>query len=101
MPAYWIARGRINDPVEYKKYTDQVPQILKDHGGKILARGGKFKVMEGSDRYSRFVVIEFATMAQAIACYESPAYQEASAFRKRNGAGEVEIVVVEAAEPPA
>lgn len=101
MPAYWVARGRINDPVEYKKYTDQVPKILKDHGGKVLARGGKFQVMEGTDRFSRFVVIEFPTLAQAVACFESPAYQGASAFRKRNGAGEVEIVVVEAAEPPA
>ncbi len=101
MPAYWVARGRINDPIEYKKYTDQVPKILKDHGGKILARGGKFQVMEGTDRFARFVVIEFATMAQAVACHESPAYQEASAFRKRNGAGEVEIVIVEGAAPAA
>ncbi|MEK7231457.1 MAG: hypothetical protein AAB115_05485 [Pseudomonadota bacterium] len=23
MPAYWIARSKINDPVEYKKYTDR------------------------------------------------------------------------------
>ena len=25
MPAYWVARSKINDPVEYKKYTDLVP----------------------------------------------------------------------------
>jgi hypothetical protein len=24
MPAYWVARSKINDPVEYKKYTDPV-----------------------------------------------------------------------------
>ena len=24
MPAYWVARAKINDPVEYKKYTDLV-----------------------------------------------------------------------------
>src|SRR5436190_1358101 len=24
MPAYWVARSKINDPVEYKKYTDLV-----------------------------------------------------------------------------
>ena len=27
MPAYWIARSRINDPVAYKRYTDQIPAI--------------------------------------------------------------------------
>ena len=95
MPAYWIARARINDPLEYKKYADQVPQIVKDHGGKVHARGGKFKVMEGTDRFSRFVVIEFPTLEQAAACYESPAYQSAAAFRQRNGVGEVELAIVE------
>ena len=28
MPAYWVARSKINDPAEYKKYTDLVPAIL-------------------------------------------------------------------------
>jgi uncharacterized protein (DUF1330 family) len=39
MPAYWVARSRINDPVEYKKYTDRVPAIIAKFGGKVLARG--------------------------------------------------------------
>ena len=41
MPAYWIARAKINDPVEYKKYTDLVPAIIAKYGGKVLARGGE------------------------------------------------------------
>lgn len=101
MPAYWIARGRINDPVEYKKYTDQVPKIIAGFGGKVLARGGKFRILEGSDHFSRFVVIEFPSVEQAIACHDSPAYQAASAYRKRNGVGEVEIVVVDSLQPSA
>ncbi len=96
MPAYWLARARIDDPVEYKKYAEQVPKIIADHGGKILARGGKFKVLEGTDRFSRFVVIEFATLEQAVACHDSPAYQAASKFRKQKGVGEVELAIVEA-----
>jgi uncharacterized protein (DUF1330 family) len=35
MPAYWVARSKINDPVEYKKYTDLVPAILAKYGGKV------------------------------------------------------------------
>jgi uncharacterized protein (DUF1330 family) len=96
MPAYWIARARINDPVEYKKYAEQVPKIIAEYGGKILARGGKFKVLEGTERFSRFVVIEFATLEQAQACHDSPAYQAASKYRKQNGVGEVELAIVEA-----
>jgi uncharacterized protein (DUF1330 family) len=61
MPAYWLARSKINDPVEYKKYTDQVPGIIAKYGGKVLARGGRFEIMEGPEKFQRFVVIEFPT----------------------------------------
>ena len=99
MPAYWIARSKIHDPVEYKKYTDQVPGILEKHGGKVLARGGKYELMEGPDKFERFVVIEFPTLEQGVACFRSTEYNEAAKFR-RGGAGEVETVVVEGFVPP-
>ena len=94
MPAYWVARSRIDDPVQYKKYTDLVPGIIARHGGKVLARGGKFRVMEGPDTFRRFVVIEFPTFEQAVACFESKEYQEAAAHRKAGG-GIVENVIVD------
>ena len=94
MPAYWVARARINDPVQYKRYTDGVPAIIARHGGKVLARGGRFQIMEGPDKFQRFVVIEFPTFDQAVACFNSPEYQAAAAHR-RGGAGEVENVIVE------
>ena len=94
MPAYWIARSKINDPVEYKKYTDRVPGIIARFGGKVLARGGRYQILEGPEKFQRFVVIEFPSLEQAVACQRSPEYQEASAFR-RGAAGEVELVIVE------
>jgi uncharacterized protein (DUF1330 family) len=94
MPAYWVARSRIDDPVQYKKYTDLVPAIIARHGGKVLARGGKFRIMEGPDTFRRFVVIEFPTFEQAVACFESKEYQAAAAFRKAGG-GIVENVIVD------
>ena len=99
MPAaYWLARCKIDDPVEYKKYTDLVPAIVAKYGGKVLARGGRFQVMEGTDRFHRFVVIEFPSLEQAVACHRSPEYQEAAAFRRAPGVGEDEQVIVEAAQ---
>jgi uncharacterized protein (DUF1330 family) len=94
MSAYWVARSRIIDPVAYKKYTDLVPAIIAKHGGKVLARGGRFQIMEGPDKFRRFVVIEFPTFEQGVACFNSPEYNEAAAFR-RSGAGEVETIMVD------
>ena len=98
MPAYWIARAKINDPVEYKKYTDLVPEIIEKHGGKVLARGGKYEIMEGPEHFHRFVVIEFPTLADGTACFKSDEYEAAAAFRRANGAGEVQTVVVESGD---
>src|SRR6185436_7111676 len=86
MPAYWVARSKINDPVEYKKYTDLVPGIIAKYGGKVLARGGRHQIMEGPDKFHRFVVIEFPTLEQGVDCFTSPEYNEAAKFRRACGA---------------
>ena len=97
MAAYWVARARIDDPVEYKKYTDLVPAIIKRHGGRVLARGGRYRIMEGPEDFHRFIVIEFPTLEAGVGCFESPEYRAAAAFR-RAGAGVVENVIVEGGE---
>ena len=98
MPAYWIARAKINNPVEYKRYTDLVPAIIEKYGGKVLARGGKYEIMEGPEHFHRFVVIEFPTLEDGTACFKSDEYNAAAAFRRANGAGEVQTVVVESGD---
>jgi len=98
MPAYWLARARVNDPVEYKKYTDRVPAILAKYGARVLTRGGRYQTLEGPEKFNRFVVIEFASLEQGVACFNSKESQEAAAFRRRNKAGENELVMVEAGE---
>jgi uncharacterized protein (DUF1330 family) len=100
MAAYWVARAKIIDPVQYKKYTDLVPAIVQRYGGTILARGGRYKINEGPSDFHRFVVIEFPTLEQGVACFESPEYQQAAAFR-RAGGGIVENVIVEGGDATA
>ena len=51
--------------------------------------------MEGPQKFQRYVVIAFPTFEQGVACFTSEEYNKAAAFR-RNGAGEVEGVIVEA-----
>jgi uncharacterized protein (DUF1330 family) len=94
MPAYWCARSKIFDAEAYKRYTDRVPEIMAEHHGKVLARGGRFQMLEGPKFFQRFVVIEFPSFDQAVACHDSAAYQAAATHRK-NGGGEVELVIVD------
>jgi uncharacterized protein (DUF1330 family) len=97
MAAYWISRCIINDPVAYKRYTDQVPGIIAKYNAKVLARGGKYQIMEGPETFHRFVVLEFPTMEAAVACFQSPEYAAAASHR-RHGGGIVENVIVEGGE---
>jgi len=95
MVAYWVARSKVNDPEQYKKYAALATPIIAKFGGKFLARGGKFKILEGLEKFQRFVVIEFPSFDNAVSCHESSEYLEAAAHRKKDGASELEVVIVE------
>ena len=98
MPAYWVARSKITDPVAYKKYTDRIPAIMQKYGGKVLARGGKYQIMEGPENFHRFVVIEFPSYEAALACWHSPDYQEV--LKLRRDASEADLLVIEGYDGP-
>ena len=53
MVAYWVARSKVNDPEQYKKYADLAPAIIEKIGGRFMARGGTFKILEGPGEASR------------------------------------------------
>jgi|TARA_B110000116_G_scaffold162123_1_gene140212 uncharacterized protein (DUF1330 family) len=94
MAAYWLARSKLYDSVEYKRYADLVPNIIAKYNGRVLARGGDHQHLEGSLYYQRHVIIEFPTFKEAVACHQSPEYQEARLFRL-NGVGDNELVIVD------
>ena len=94
MKAYWVARSKIIDLINYKKYTDQVPGIIAKFGGKVLARGGNFKILEGTNKFHRLLVIEFLSLKHGEDCWSSEDYKNAS-FHRKNGAGEVDLILVE------
>ena len=95
MPALWISRVHVTDPETYQKYAKIATEAITSHGGKFLARGGKYQTMEGRD-YARNVVVRFPSMADAVACYNSPLYAQALEFA--NVSSERNLVIIEEAE---
>lgn len=93
--AYWIARVDVRDPETYKSYVQTATPAFQRHKAKFLARGGRTEVLEGKAR-ARNVIIEFPSMEEALACYNSPEYTAARAIRQTVSDGE--FVLVEAAE---
>jgi uncharacterized protein (DUF1330 family) len=90
--AYWIARVDLHgDPETYKKYVQTATPAFQRHNAKFLARGGRTEVLEGKAR-ARNVVIEFPSMEEALACYNSAEYTAARAIRQTVSEGEFVLV---------
>jgi uncharacterized protein (DUF1330 family) len=96
MTALWIAHVTVHDVDAYGEYARRATVAIADHGGVFLARGGRFVQLEGVER-PRNVVARFPSVEAAVACYNSPAYQEALSYAK--GAATRELLVVEEAAP--
>ena len=75
--AYWISVYReISDPDKVAAYAKLGGPALAAGGARFLARGVPAIAYEAGLR-ERAVVVEFDSVAQAVAAHDSPAYQEA------------------------
>jgi uncharacterized protein (DUF1330 family) len=91
--AYWISFYRsIKNPEGFAAYAKLAPPALQAAGGRFLVRGSPAKTYElGLDQ--RVVMIEFDSVAQAVAAHDSPGYQ--AALKVLGDSVEREIRIVE------
>ena len=75
--AYWIAFYRsIKNPDALAAYAKLAGPAIQAAGGRFLVRGMPAKTYEAGLN-QRAVLLEFDSLAQAIAAHDSPGYQEA------------------------
>lgn len=96
MPAYVVVEVEVEDPVRYEDYKKMVPPSLVAYGGRFLVRGGKVENLEGTWAPKRLVMVEFPSVEQAKAWWDSPEYAEAKALRQATS--KTEMIVVEGFE---
>jgi uncharacterized protein (DUF1330 family) len=76
---YWIACYReVSDPVKLAAYAKLAAPAIEQGGGRFLARGTAAHAFEAGVA-ERTVVIEFESVAKAVAVHDSAAYQAALA----------------------
>lgn len=91
--AYWIAFYRsIKNPDAFAAYAKLAPAAIQAAGGRFLVRGMPAKTYEAGLN-QRVVVVEFDSVAQAIAAHDSPGYQ--AALKVLGDAVEREMRIVE------
>lgn len=90
---YWVATYRsVSDPEALSRYAVLAAQVIQAHGGRFLSRGSPVRVYE-APAPQRTVIVEFESVAAAIAAYESDAYSRVRPIL--DGAVEREIQVLE------
>ncbi len=90
--AYWVACYRsISDADALAAYAKLAGPAVQAGGGRFLARGMPAKTYEAG-LAQRTVLIEFDSVAQAIATHDSPGYQQALKALGKGAEREIRIV---------
>jgi uncharacterized protein (DUF1330 family) len=93
--AYWVATYRnISNPDALAEYAKLAAPAIQDGGGRFLARGMPSKVYEAGLN-QRTVIIEFDSVARAVAAHDSDGYK--AALKALGNAAERDIRIVEGA----
>ena len=95
MAAFLLADVSTDDMEAYQAsgYLEAVPKLAAKHGGVYRARGGAMEVLEGEWQPKRMVIIEFPTMADLMAWYNSEEYEPWKKIRQ--GLTNSKLVAVE------
>lgn len=92
MSAYVVGLVEISNLEQYREYMKHTPRLIHQFGGRFLARGGEMVALEG-DALPRMVLIEFPSLEQARAFYDSPEYVRARTLRE--GAGRLRLTAIQ------
>ena len=88
---YWIGQVDVSDLEGFRAYQRANQPIFAKYGARYLVRGAKSEVGEGRLRSSH-VIIEFPSYEEAIACFQSPEYQEVRSLRLAASVADVAVV---------
>ncbi len=90
---YLVFRARFHDAEALSAYGRAVAALAGEFGGRFLVVASAPELMEGTDDGRRLVILRFPSVAKARAFWTSEAYADVK--RLREGAGEVDAVLVE------
>ena len=85
--AYVIGQFDLHDPDAYSAYRAQTPATIEKYGGRFLVRAGHLETLEGDPPLPRIVVLEFPSLVQAKAWYDSEEYQALIPIRQAAAVG--------------
>jgi uncharacterized protein (DUF1330 family) len=71
----------VTDPPKMEEYRNRIVAVVQRFGGRYLALGGPFDIVEGNWKPVFPVIIEFPSLEQAHRWYDSDEYRELKQMR--------------------
>ena len=92
MTAYWVNTVReLTDADKLARYAELATPAIAAHGGRFIARGLPEAAFE-EGTLERTAIIEFPSVAAAVAAYESEGYQAALAALDGGALRDIRII---------
>ncbi len=95
-PAYVIAEVEVTDPAGFQEYVAAALPTLVPYKARLTVRD-RPDVREGHPSAGDIVIVQFDSIEDARAWYESAAYQQAIPMRQKSAS--TRLFIVEAAAP--
>lgn len=86
--AYFVFTVDVHDPDGMQPYQAQVAQTFPPYGGKLIVAGGALQAIEGQPPRGKVIILQFPSVEQARAWYDSPEYQAILGHRLASAAGD-------------
>ncbi len=96
--AYSINLSKITDMEKWSEYGKRAGVLSTAAGAKVLAFRGRMEVIEGDPVDCQTTILEWPSYDVVVANFASPEYKAAKKFRE--GAGTLQMIVVEGYEEP-
>lgn len=94
MAVYLIVEVKeIFNKEKYAQYIQDVPLTIEKFGGRYLSRGAEVKVISGLWHPARLIIVEFDSMDQFNAWWNSPEYKILAPLREQGA--KTDAIVVE------
>ena len=93
MSVYMIVDISVHDERVYSMYAKKAQQIVAEHSGEYLVRGGDIAVRSGDWDPQRIVIIRFPSLDRMRTCFKSPEYARIAPLRRQSA--DANVVVVE------
>lgn len=94
MAGMWVVHIDVKDDDRYAEYVRQSTEVAAKYGGVFIARGGRYRQMEGRE-YPRNVLVAYPTYERAVEAYESDEYQAIVGIAKESSERHLTILEVD------